>query len=203
MEASNINGDELVSIFDKKCTMSAKEAPTSGPHSITICKSESGFGFNVKGQVSEGGQLRFYCGQLYAPLQHVSAVLHGGAAYKAGLRQGDRIVEVEKFRNTEQNANGSNHMSFERARRVESNGEKIFVRTHTGAEIQVPENRKTIGGTKLFLGVKNSNMQMIAHLKELVELSRMTPKSTKSDFIWPSYRPPKFGNFWGQKNSNM
>jgi len=33
-------------------------------------------------------------GQLYAPLQHVSAVLHGGAAYKAGLRQGDRIVEV-------------------------------------------------------------------------------------------------------------
>jgi len=43
MEASNINGDEVVSIFDKKCTMSVKEAPTSGPHSITICKSESGF----------------------------------------------------------------------------------------------------------------------------------------------------------------
>ncbi|CAK5025274.1 unnamed protein product [Meloidogyne enterolobii] len=104
MEASNINGDELVSIFDKKCTMSAKEAPTSGPHSITICKSESGFGFNVKGQVSEGGQLRFYCGQLYAPLQHVSAVLHGGAAYKAGLRQGDRIVEVNGV-----NVEGANH----------------------------------------------------------------------------------------------
>jgi len=43
MEASNINGDELVSVFDKKCSMSVKEAPTSGPHSITICKSESGF----------------------------------------------------------------------------------------------------------------------------------------------------------------
>nr|CAD2194859.1 unnamed protein product [Meloidogyne enterolobii] len=104
MEASNINGDEVVSIFDKKCTMSVKEAPTSGPHSITICKSESGFGFNVKGQVSEGGQLRFYCGQLYAPLQHVSAVLHGGAAYKAGLRQGDRIVEVNGV-----NVEGANH----------------------------------------------------------------------------------------------
>jgi len=29
----------------------------------------------------------------------------------------------------------SNYMSFERARRVESKREKIFVRTHTGAEI--------------------------------------------------------------------
>lgn len=60
----NTNGDEQVTIKDIN----------SGPHFISICKSESGFllnihllslqgfGFNVKGQVSEGGQLRFYCG---------------------------------------------------------------------------------------------------------------------------------------------
>lgn len=53
-----------------------------------------GFGFNVKGQVSEGGQLRSLNGVLYAPLQHVSAVLPGGAAEKAGLLRGDRILQV-------------------------------------------------------------------------------------------------------------
>lgn len=53
-----------------------------------------GFGFNVKGQVSEGGQLRSINGELYAPLQHVSAVLRGGAAAKAGLLKGDRILQV-------------------------------------------------------------------------------------------------------------
>uniref|UniRef100_A0A914DG65 Sorting nexin-27 n=1 Tax=Acrobeloides nanus TaxID=290746 RepID=A0A914DG65_9BILA len=64
------------------------------PHLVTIIKSETGFGFNVKGQVSEGGQLKSINGQLYAPLQHVSAVLPGGAAQKAGLLKGDRILEV-------------------------------------------------------------------------------------------------------------
>ena len=54
----------------------------------------AGFGFNVKGQVSEGGQLRAINGQLYAPLQHVSAVLPGGAADLAGLRTGDKILFV-------------------------------------------------------------------------------------------------------------
>ena len=33
-------------------------------------------------------------GQLYAPLQHVSAVLRAGAADVAGLRRGDRILAV-------------------------------------------------------------------------------------------------------------
>lgn len=33
-------------------------------------------------------------GELYAPLQHVSAVLEGGAAERAGIRKGDRILEV-------------------------------------------------------------------------------------------------------------
>ena len=64
------------------------------PHLVTIVKSETGFGFNVKGQVSEGGQLKSINGELYAPLQHVSAVLPGGAAELAGLLKGDRILEV-------------------------------------------------------------------------------------------------------------
>ncbi|KAG7162218.1 Sorting nexin-27-like, partial [Homarus americanus] len=53
-----------------------------------------GFGFNVRGQVSEGGQWRPINGELYPPLQHVSAVLEGGAAEQAGIRKGDRILEV-------------------------------------------------------------------------------------------------------------
>lgn len=65
-----------------------------GPRKIYIKKSETGFGFNVRGQVSEGGQLKFYNGEFYAPLQQVSAVLSGGAAEKAGLYKGDRILEV-------------------------------------------------------------------------------------------------------------
>ncbi|CAD5207903.1 unnamed protein product [Bursaphelenchus okinawaensis] len=64
------------------------------PHLVVIHKSTTGFGFNVKGQVSEGGQLRSINGELYAPLQHVSAVLGAGAAEKAGLLRGDRILEV-------------------------------------------------------------------------------------------------------------
>ncbi len=65
-----------------------------GPRIVTIVKSETGFGFNVRGQVSEGGQLRSINGELYAPMQHVSAVLEGGAAQRAGIRKGDRILEV-------------------------------------------------------------------------------------------------------------
>ncbi|XP_029802211.1 sorting nexin-27 isoform X3 [Suricata suricatta] len=66
-----------------------------GPRVVRIVKSESGYGFNVRGQVSEGGQLRSINGELYAPLQHVSAVLPGGAADRAGVRKGDRILEVQ------------------------------------------------------------------------------------------------------------
>ncbi|KTG39317.1 hypothetical protein cypCar_00018002 [Cyprinus carpio] len=69
---------------------------TSGPRVVRIVKSESGYGFNVRGQVSEGGQLRSINGELYAPLQHVSAVLPGGAADRAGIVKGDRILEVNR-----------------------------------------------------------------------------------------------------------
>ena len=64
------------------------------PRVVIIRKSETGFGFNVRGQVSEGGQLKSINGELYAPLQHVSAVLEGGAAERAGIMKGDRILEV-------------------------------------------------------------------------------------------------------------
>uniref|UniRef100_U3JXG7 Uncharacterized protein n=1 Tax=Ficedula albicollis TaxID=59894 RepID=U3JXG7_FICAL len=57
----------------------AGEGPPGGPRVVRIVKSESGYGFNVRGQVSEGGQLRSINGELYAPLQHVSAVLDGNS----------------------------------------------------------------------------------------------------------------------------
>ena len=48
----------------------------------------------MRGQVSEGGTLKAINGELFAPLQHVSAVLFQGAAEEAGIRKGDRILEV-------------------------------------------------------------------------------------------------------------
>jgi len=81
-----------------------EERLTSGPRVVTINKTETGFGFNVRGQVSEGGPLRSINGELYAPLQHVSAVLEGGAAEKAGISKGDRILEVNSF-----NVEGATH----------------------------------------------------------------------------------------------
>ena len=70
------------------------EGALRGPRVVTICKTETGFGFNVRGQVGEGGPLRSIDGELYAPLQHVSAVLEQGAADCAGIKKGDRILEV-------------------------------------------------------------------------------------------------------------
>eukprot|EP00096_Caligus_rogercresseyi_P002549 TRINITY_DN1471_c0_g1_i1.p1 TRINITY_DN1471_c0_g1~~TRINITY_DN1471_c0_g1_i1.p1 ORF type:complete len:169 (+),score=52.12 TRINITY_DN1471_c0_g1_i1:302-808(+) len=64
------------------------------PHVVRIDKTETGFGFNVRGQVCEGGTLKSINGELYAPLQHVSAVLESGAAEDAGVFKGDRILEV-------------------------------------------------------------------------------------------------------------
>lgn len=44
--------------------------------------------------MSEGGNLKSINGELYAPLQHISAVLPDGAAETAGIFKGDRILEV-------------------------------------------------------------------------------------------------------------
>ncbi|XP_076803328.1 sorting nexin-27-like [Clavelina lepadiformis] len=75
-----------------------------GPRTVVIEKTETGFGFNVRGQVSEGGQLKSINGVLYAPLQHVSAILEGGSAEKAGVKPGDRILEVNG-----ENVEGATH----------------------------------------------------------------------------------------------
>ncbi|KAK6179876.1 sorting nexin-27 isoform X2 [Patella vulgata] len=83
---------------------SEKHVEAQGPRVVTIYKTETGFGFNVRGQISEGGVLKSINGVLYAPLQHVSAVLEGGAAQRAGIRKGDRILEVNGS-----NVEGSTH----------------------------------------------------------------------------------------------
>jgi hypothetical protein len=64
------------------------------PRHIFIKKSNDGFGFNVRGQVFEGGQVKSIHGKLYAPLQHVSAVSNKSSAEQAGLCIGDKILQV-------------------------------------------------------------------------------------------------------------
>lgn len=61
---------------------------------VILHKSSDGFGFNVRGQVVEGGQVKAIHGRLYAPLQHVSAVTKQSSAEKAGLSIGDKILQV-------------------------------------------------------------------------------------------------------------
>ncbi|KAL9820851.1 sorting nexin-27-like isoform 3-T3 [Geothlypis trichas] len=69
--------------------------PQAGPASSASSSRSQGYGFNVRGQVSEGGQLRAINGELFAPLQRVSAVLGGGAADCAGgAQRGPRILEI-------------------------------------------------------------------------------------------------------------
>jgi len=75
-------------------TRSKRNEIYKGPRDVEFSKTETGFGFNVRGQVGEGGQLKSINGVLYAPLQHVSAILEGGAAETAGVRPGDRILSV-------------------------------------------------------------------------------------------------------------
>ncbi len=70
------------------------ETISNAPRSIIVRKSSNGFGFNVRGQVFEGGQVKAIHGTLYGPLQHVSAVSNRGSAEKAGLCVGDKILEV-------------------------------------------------------------------------------------------------------------
>ncbi len=72
----------------------ADNGSQSVPHPVKVKKSAQGYGFNVRGQVTEGGQLKSIGGELYAPMQYISAVLEGGPAEEAGLKIGDRILEV-------------------------------------------------------------------------------------------------------------
>ncbi|XP_043196221.1 sorting nexin-27-like, partial [Amphibalanus amphitrite] len=89
-----------------------------GPRTVTITKTETGFGFNVRGQVCEGGQLRSINGELYGPLQHVSAVLEAGAAHQAGVLKGDRILEVNGV-----NVEGATHKQV--VEHIKSGGDRL------------------------------------------------------------------------------
>ena len=64
------------------------------PREVLLVKGKKGFGFNIRGQVSEGGKLRSIGGELYAPLQYISAVVEGGPAAEGGIKSGDRLLEV-------------------------------------------------------------------------------------------------------------
>ena len=64
------------------------------PHPVIIIKGAQGFGFNVRGQIDEGGQLKSINGHLYPPLQHISNVIPGGPADVAGVLMGDRLVTI-------------------------------------------------------------------------------------------------------------
>ncbi|XP_031574129.1 sorting nexin-27-like isoform X2 [Actinia tenebrosa] len=88
---------------DSKMT-AGKDQIMCEPRIIELNKGTNGFGFNVRGQVSEGGQLKSINGELYAPLQHVSAVVEGGPAHKGGVRVFDRILEVNG-----ENVEGATH----------------------------------------------------------------------------------------------
>ena len=70
--------------------MSQEDFVPYKPHAVVITKGAQGFGFNVRGQIDEGGQLRSINGSLYAPLQHISNVVPGGPADEAGVITGDR-----------------------------------------------------------------------------------------------------------------
>ncbi|NXK70768.1 SNX27 protein, partial [Sylvietta virens] len=115
----------------------AGEGPPGGPRVVRIGGGESGYGFNVRGQVSEGGQRGGINGELYAPLQHVSAVLGGGGADRAGVRKGDRILEVNGV-----NVEGATHKQVVDLIRA---GEKELVLTvlsvppHEAESLEPPE----------------------------------------------------------------
>ncbi|CAF3744656.1 unnamed protein product, partial [Rotaria sordida] len=64
------------------------------PRNIIIKKTNDGFGFNVRGQIFEGGQVKAIHGTLYGPLQQISAVSSQSSAEKAGLHIGDKILQV-------------------------------------------------------------------------------------------------------------
>ena len=64
------------------------------PRTICIQRTADGFGFNVRGQVVEGGQVKAIHGKLYAPLQYVSAITQDSLAEQAGLRLGDKILQM-------------------------------------------------------------------------------------------------------------
>lgn len=91
---SQESGENGVEALPGEVDLSEEDSSIPGPHAVKVVKNQQGFGFNVRGQVSEGGQLKSIGGELYAPMQYISAVLETGPAAEAGLKVGDRILEV-------------------------------------------------------------------------------------------------------------
>ncbi|MCP9261162.1 Sorting nexin-27 [Dirofilaria immitis] len=102
-------GDESDSSED--CFVVSTRHFNPKPHLVTVVKSDTGFGFNVKGQVSEGGQLRSINGELYAPC-NTNGVDVEGATHKQVVELikdgGDKLslivisvdaVDAERFEN--------------------------------------------------------------------------------------------------------
>jgi sorting nexin-27 len=91
----NIHGNSQTSSSSGIINSSDKQQSVPNtPRSIIIKKSNDGFGFNVRGQVFEGGQIKAIHGKLYGPLQHISAISNQSSAEKAGLSVGDKILQV-------------------------------------------------------------------------------------------------------------
>ena len=63
-------------------------------HDCVIHRTHQGYGFNIRGQVAAGGVLRPINGELYMPMQYVSALVEDGPGVAAGLRIGDRVLQV-------------------------------------------------------------------------------------------------------------
>ncbi|XP_065178900.1 sorting nexin-27-like [Sycon ciliatum] len=63
-------------------------------HFVVINRTHQGYGFNIRGQVAAGGVLRPINGELYMPMQYVSALVEDGPGVAGGLRLGDRVLEV-------------------------------------------------------------------------------------------------------------
>ncbi|ESO07789.1 hypothetical protein HELRODRAFT_191040 [Helobdella robusta] len=92
------NAVNLHNIYNNMQQQHQHNTPTTtvnnGVRILTITRDECGFGFNVRGPMSEGGPMKSLNGELYAPLQYVSAVMERGSAHKSGLLVGDRILEI-------------------------------------------------------------------------------------------------------------
>ena len=63
------------------------------PRVIKLKKKKT-FGFKVRGQVTEGGPRWLINGKVYPCLQIVSAVVGDTPAEEAGIKVGDRILEM-------------------------------------------------------------------------------------------------------------
>ena len=93
---NNTSRDNHVYLLSKMATGEQEEdVPQSrSPRDVTLVKGSKGFGFNIRGQVAEGGKLRPINGELYAPLQYISAVVDGGPAAEAEVKPGDRLLAI-------------------------------------------------------------------------------------------------------------